>query len=247
MSGTAAPTDPRSAQDGGRTPAGAEKPARNTGAAEGAFEAPGARQRLFIGQMNDGRVSERRREILEAAALLFAERGYAATSMRDIAERVGLLGGSLYYHIKSKEALFVEVHDLALEDAGARIRAAAAGLTDPWQRLEAACIRMLEIQLDPHSITMPLMNDFRSVPEPVRQRLVARRDDYERIFLDIIAALPLDPAIDRKIYRILLLSQLNTVSTWYRPGALGPEEIGRQIVTIFRHDGRGPAGAGATA
>ncbi len=239
MNGTAAPTNPRRdpAQPANH-PATEPPPPHGTAATSagtGAGVGLGERQKLFIGQMDDGRVSERRREILEAAALLFAERGYAASSMRDIAERVGLLGGSLYYHIKSKEALFVEVHDLALEDAAVRIRASIRGLDDPWARLEAACIQMLEIQLDPHSITMPLMNDFRAVPPPVRSRLVAKRDDYERIFTDLIAALPLADTVDRRLYRILLLSQLNTVSTWYRPEGRTPEDIGRQIVSIFRH------------
>ena len=62
-------------------------------------------------------LSERHRDILEAAATLFAERGYAATSVRDIGEKVGLLGGSLYHYIKSKEALFVRIHDMALQVA----------------------------------------------------------------------------------------------------------------------------------
>ena len=58
----------------------------------------------------------RRREILEIAAQLFARKGYRGTSMRDIGERAGVLGGSLYHHIKSKDALFVELHNAALDD-----------------------------------------------------------------------------------------------------------------------------------
>ena len=179
--------------------------------------------------------SERYQEILEAAAALFAERGYAATSVRDIGERVGLLGGSLYHYIKSKEALFVKIHDTALEVAAEQVRQAIAGVSDPWEKLEAACVRMLEIQLDPHSITMPLMNDFQSTPLEVRERLVARRDIFEQTFRDLVDGLPLDPAIDRGIYRLLLLTILNNISGWYRQGRLTPADIGRQIVLVFRH------------
>lgn len=179
--------------------------------------------------------SERYQEILEAAAALFAERGYAATSVRDIGERVGLLGGSLYHYIKSKEALFVKIHDTALEVAEEQIREAVTPLSDPWEKLEAACVRMLEIQLDPHSITMPLMNDFQSTPPDIRERLVARRDIFERTFRDLVDELPLDPAIDRGIYRLLLLTLLNNISDWYRQGRLTPADIGRQILLVFRH------------
>ncbi len=181
-------------------------------------------------------VSERYREILEAAAALFAERGYLATSVRDIGERVGLLGGSLYHHIKSKDALFIAIHDAALQAAGDLIEQEIAAYAEPWRRLEVACIALLEIQLDPNSLTMPLMNDFRAVPEEVRQHLVAKRDTFEQIFVTLIAELPLDPRLDRKLYRLLLLNLLNSVVAWYRKGPLSPADIGRQIVLIFRHE-----------
>lgn len=183
-----------------------------------------------------GDVSERYREILEAAATLFAERGYLATSVRDIGERVGLLGGSLYHHIKSKDALFIAIHDAALQAAGDLIEQEIATATDPWRRLELACIALLEIQLDPNSLTMPLMNDFRAVPDEVRHHLVAKRDAFEQIFVALIAALPLDPRLDRKLYRLLLLNLLNSVVAWYRRGPLSPADIGRQVVLIFRHE-----------
>lgn len=184
-------------------------------------------------------ISDRHRDILEAAATLFAERGYVATSVRDIGERVGLLGGSLYHYIKSKEALFVKIHDTALQVAENRIRDAVAPLDDPWDRLEAACVTMMDIQLDPNSITMPLMNDFKAVPPDVRERLVAKRDEFERIFVALISDLPLDSRLDRGVYRLLLLTLLNNVSVWYREGRLTPEEIGRQILAIFRHQATG--------
>lgn len=188
----------------------------------------------FTSQIFEGELSPRHREVLEAAASLFAERGYAATSVRDIGERVGLLGGSLYHYIKSKDALFIRIHDTALEVAGERIRAAVEALGDPWDRLEAACVTMLEIQLDPHSITMPLMNDLHVVPAEVRAQLIARRDSFEKIFVDLVAALPLDPKVERGIYRLFLLTLLNNVSVWYRPDRLSPRQIAQQMVLIFR-------------
>ncbi len=203
-------------------------------------EPPNSPQRTitprFPRSLFKGDVSERYREIVEAAATLFAERGYLATSVRDIGERVGLFGGALYHHIKSKDALFIAIHDLALQAAGDLIEEEIAAAVDPWQRLEIACIVLLEVQLDPASLTMPLMNDFRAVPEEIRHHLVAKRDAFEQIFVGLIAALPLDPALDRKLYRLLLLNLLNGVVAWYRKGVLSPADIGRQILRIFRHE-----------
>ena len=179
----------------------------------------------------------RREEILAIAAQLFARKGYRGTSMRDIGEASGVLGGSLYHHIKSKDALFVELHNGALDEAEARIAAAVADVADPWERLEVACVALLEVQLAPDSLTTPMMNDFREVPDDVRMQLVARRDRFEELFRAIVADLPLPAGIDRSIYRNLLLSQLNAAADWFRPGRLTPREIAVQVARIFRHEG----------
>lgn len=180
--------------------------------------------------------SDRRRQILEIAAQLFARKGYRGTSMRDIGEEAGVLGGSLYHHIKSKDALFVELHDAALVAAAERIATAIADHENPWQRLEAACVALLEIQLDPDSLTLPMMNDFREVPTEVRKALIQSRDSFENQFRLLVDALHLPDDIDRSIYRNLLLSQLNTAANWYRPGRLTPAQLARQIAILFRHE-----------
>lgn len=183
----------------------------------------------------DGDVSPRKRQILEIAARLFARNGYRGTSIRDIGEQAGVLGGSLYHHIRSKDALFVELHNAALDAAEEKIAAAMAVQGDPWARLEAACVALAEIQLDPDSLTLPLMNDFREVPEDVRGQLVARRDAFETLFRALVDDLPLPADMDRSLYRNLLLSLLNRAGDWYRPGRMSPADIGRQVARIFRH------------
>lgn len=180
--------------------------------------------------------STRRRQILDIAAQLFARKGYRGTSMRDIGEQAGVLGGSLYHHIKSKDALFVELHNAALDGAAHRIEEAICGQCDPWAKLEAASATLLEIQLAPDSLTTPMMNDFREVPEAVRAQLIARRDRFEEQFRLLVTALPLPDHIDRSIYRNLLLSQLNSAADWYRAGRISPAEIAAQILAVFRHD-----------
>lgn len=180
-------------------------------------------------------ISLRRQEILEIAARLFAKKGYRGTSMRDIGVQAGVLGGSLYHHVKSKDALFISLHNQALDAAAEKIEDAISRCSDPWDRLEAACTAHLEIQLDSASITMPMMNDFREVPTDVRVQLINRRDAFEAIFEKVVADLPLPPQFDRSIYRNLLLSQLNSAADWYRPGRLTPAAIAYQIALLFRH------------
>lgn len=193
------------------------------------------------GSVPAGRDGSREEAILAAAAALFAERGYAATSIRDIGEKVGLLGGSLYHYIKSKDALFIRIHDDALHTAEQAIRAAIAEQSEPQERLATACRVLLAIQLDPDSLTMPLMNDFRAVPPAVREKLIERRDAFERLFAELVDATELPAGVDAGIYRILLLSTINGADSWYRPGRLSLDEVTRQILRIYAVPGQSDA------
>jgi AcrR family transcriptional regulator len=191
--------------------------------------------RLSLRTRFSAAVSPRRREILEIAGRLFARNGYKGTSIREIGEASGVLGGSLYHHIRSKDALFTELHDASHDAAEHGIRDAIKSVGDPWGRLETACAVLLEIQLDPDTLTQPLMNDFRDVPVTVQRILIAKRDRFEDVFRDLVDVLPLPMEIDRSIYRNLLLASLNSASGWYRPGGLGPKEIAHQLICVFRH------------
>lgn len=176
----------------------------------------------------------RREEIYAIAAQLFARNGYRDTSIRDIGQEAGVLGGSLYHHIKSKDALFAELHNAALDEAQRKIAEAIGQVEDPWDKLEAACATLLEIQLAPESLTRPMMNDFHEVPESLRAELIVRRDRFEDLFRDLVDLLPLPAEIDRSVYRNLLLVLLNAANQWYRAqGRLTPAEIGRQVALLF--------------
>ncbi len=130
----------------------------------------------------------RQEKVLAAGAQLFATRDYAGTSIRDIGEKVGLLAGSHHHYIRLKEALFVRIHDRALNEAEAEIRRAIDDVADPDERLAVACRTLLAIRLDPDSLTTSLMNDLRAVPETVRELLVATRDAFAGLFRDLVAA-----------------------------------------------------------
>jgi hypothetical protein len=64
--------------------------------------------------------------------------------------------------------------------------------------------------------------------------LTALRDAYERLFADLIAALPLAPDVDRSGLRLMLLGALNWSQSWYRPGGDSPAAIARRFVGLLR-------------
>jgi AcrR family transcriptional regulator len=178
--------------------------------------------------------SDRFTEILDAAAQLFAVKGYGGTSIRDVADSVGLLSGSLYHHIRSKEGLFLDVHRRALEQAGDRIRLAVDRQKKPWKRLEAACVALAQIMLDRNSLFLAITDDIARLPPVIRPELLRQRGRFESIFVDIIDQLSLDPKVDKEIFTLALMSTLTATATWFRLDHVSPSDIGRQIFEIYR-------------
>ena len=91
-----------------------------------------------------------RRALLESAARLFAEKGFAATSLDEVAAEARVTKGAVYHHFANKQALFEAVADLAEEDACAAILAAAAAeAPDTWRGAVAGLDSFLERCMDP--------------------------------------------------------------------------------------------------
>lgn len=178
--------------------------------------------------------SARRAEILEAAAKLFSRRGYDGVGMREIADAAGILGGSLYYHFKSKQQIYIEVHRAALAGSAKRISLGLENVSGSWERLEAAIAAQLEGQLDPASVTWPMINDKAAISGEMRDALIADRDAFENQYRLLIEELPLPARVDRSVLRLSLLATLNSITTWYQPGKLTPREIASQIVAIIQ-------------
>lgn len=178
--------------------------------------------------------SERRMELLAAAAQHFAMRGYAATSMRDIAADAGLLAGSMYHHFASKDEMLFEAYKVGVARVIEVHNAAIDGVIEPWARLEAACVAHLECLLteDPLARLLPL--DLRPLPADLRRRLVAERDRYERRFVAAVKAVGMTKSGDDRLARMMLLGALNWTPTWYRRDGEPPRRIAQAYVRMLR-------------
>jgi AcrR family transcriptional regulator len=179
----------------------------------------------------------RRDDVLEAAAALFASKGYAATSIRDIAQQVGILSGSLYYHFDSKEQLLLEAHARGVAQVTEAVEGALEDAGDaPWDRMAAACRAHLAVLLGPSPFSQVITPQFPShFDGEVRATLLRQRDGYEATFRELVAALPLPDAVSPRLFRLALLGALNWTPTWYQPGGGdGPAAIADGIVDAFR-------------
>jgi AcrR family transcriptional regulator len=96
------------------------------------------------------RQAEATRALLVGVAReLFAERGYAATSIEEIIQRAGVARGALYHHFAGKEALFRAVYDAVQADTASRVVAAALACPDPWTGVRAGLSAFLDACLEP--------------------------------------------------------------------------------------------------
>lgn len=182
------------------------------------------------------RADNRLAAVLDAAAALFAARGYAAASMRDIAGASDMLPGSLYYHFAAKEDLLCEVYRRGVEELREGVRAALAqAALDPWERLEAACRAHLEILLRRSDYAQVLIRVLPSDVPGAAARLKALRGDYEAVFRELVTALPLPAETDRRALRLMLLGALNWSRFWFdAEGRETPRSLARRFVRFLR-------------
>ncbi len=184
--------------------------------------------------MRAARSDNRLAQVRDAAARLFREKGYAFTSMRDIAAASGMLAGSLYYHFASKDDLLVAVYGEGVRRISEAVQYALARAGDPWERLERVCAAHLTALLeesDYGQVVIRVRPD--DVPE-VAAQLIELRDGYERLFGRAISALPLPSKADRRALRLMLLGALNWSQTWYRSGHDSPQTLARRFVNLLR-------------
>ena len=168
----------------------------------------------------------RQQEILEAAARVFHAKGYESTSIQDIADSVGILKGSLYYYITSKEDLLFEIIQGVHEEALKNLDRTAAVDGDALQKIRAFVV----IHFTHNAVNLVKMavffQDFRSLNGKRRELIVEERDLYDAFLRDLIRQGQKDgiicPDLDPKLAAITVLGMMNWIYHWYRPGGALP-------------------------
>lgn len=127
---------------------------------------------------------ERWPELVKVATEVFYERGYDGASLQDIADRLGMLKGSLYYYIHNKEDLLFEVINAVYEEGLTVVRAAAEIPGDPLERLERIIIAHVEQTCRNLTATAVYLHELNSLPKALRQKVDGK--SYQGVFLDVL-------------------------------------------------------------
>ncbi len=168
-------------------------------------------------------------EIFDAAASLFTEKGFHATSMQDIADAVGIRKGSLYYHISGKEELLFQISHAAISAITEQLEDIATAPLSPSQKLRLAVENHVETLCDKLDLMSVFLKESHTLTAEQQAQIFTYRRRYEELMREIlqqgIAAGEFRP-LDVSATSNGLLGMLNWMIYWYRPdGRLAPDEI----------------------
>jgi AcrR family transcriptional regulator len=168
--------------------------------------------------------------VLQVAARLFREQGYAATSLRDVARAAGMLPGSLHYRFATKEDILAALMERAIDRLIEGVIAASTKGTTPLERLRLAMIEHVRILLSREDSVYVLLYDWRSLSPAVERAIARQRRRYEQFADELLAqaaaSASLKPDVDLYLIRQFGFGAANWVAQWYDPkGPYTPEQI----------------------
>ncbi|MFC9589731.1 TetR/AcrR family transcriptional regulator [Streptomyces sp. NPDC056944] len=197
---------------------------------------------------------ERRRELLDTAAEVFAAQGYNATTVRKIADAAGMLAGSLYYHFDSKESMLDEILATFLDELWEGYDAVLDAGLGPRETIEALVTESFR-EIDRHRAAVAIYQkeSLHLVDLPRFGYLTDSQRRFEKAWLGTleqgVAAGVFRADLDVRLTYRFVRDTVWVAASWYRPGGQhSPEEIARQYLSMVL-DGiavRDPEATGAS-
>jgi AcrR family transcriptional regulator len=189
---------------------------------------------------------KRDQEVLDAAAKIFYERGYSAASVQDVADELGILKGSLYHYIKTKEDLLFRLLDGVHEDVDRVLEEVQAedGL-GPVERLEEYVRRQVAHNVKNLVRITIYYHEMDRLSDDRRKEILKRRAVHTAFVVDLIregqAEGVVDPDLDPKIAANCVFATIIWTYRWYRQGRWSRTAVADQCAS-FAVRGLLPAG-----
>jgi AcrR family transcriptional regulator len=176
-------------------------------------------------------------EILDAAAAVFAEKGYHGASTKDIADRLGIRQGSLYYYFTSKEVALAEVCRIGVDGFVKGLTAILATDDAPADKLRAAVLNhMAPIASRRHYVKV-FLKERQNLTGAALRDVKERAEEYERLFERLlaegIAAGAVRADLDRRLSVLAALGMCNSAVDWFDPARGRIDAIARQYADIL--------------
>ncbi|MDT8421437.1 MAG: TetR/AcrR family transcriptional regulator [Desulfuromonadales bacterium] len=179
----------------------------------------------------------RKQIILKEAASLFREKGYLASTLRELARRAGVQGGSIYHHFSSKQEILFLLMDNTMNDMIERLSTTIAELDCPLARLRHAIRLHIEYHIFGPDETYITEDELRNLDTENYRRIIAKRDRYQQIFEEIIAdgkARLNWQVSDVKLFARAIIQMCAGVTRWYKTNdTFSIDEIAEQYFNLL--------------
>lgn len=172
---------------------------------------------------------DRKEQIYSTARSLFSERGYPATTVRDIAREMNMQAGSLYAHIESKEDVLWEIVNRAANQFLGAVEPIASSEAGAAEKLRGMVRAHVGVVADNLADATIYLYEWKFLGSERRASITARRNQYENLYRQVVeegVASGEFAHADPKMAARLVLSAVNWMPQWYNPsGYLLPSEV----------------------
>jgi len=185
-----------------------------------------------------------RAAILEAAAQLFAAKGFRGASMAELARACGVSKALLYHYYRDKEQLLFDTADSYMHRLLQLVAEARSLRLPPEQHLRILILRFMQEYRHSQARHMVLVQDVKFLNPTQRAQVVAKERQVVEAFAQAIAAI--QPRFGRKPLRVplamTLFGMINWTFTWLRgDGPLSYEDVAQIVAELFLHGAMGGA------
>lgn len=170
-----------------------------------------------------------REKIRAAAVQLFAEMGYHAAPLRDIATLAGIQAASIYYHYPSKQALLIEIMDTHMRQLNASLAEIISQPVDIAERLYEAIASHIRLHTTYKAEFFIIDTEIRALEGENREKILGLRDQYEHLLQHLLQE-GIDQGvlrpIDVKVASYAIIAMCTAVASWFRsPGRLTVQQV----------------------
>lgn len=187
--------------------------------------------------LREQKTARKKEEIIQAAVSVFMEKGYTGTTMEDVAAKLLMTKGSVYYYFKDKQELLYQSQKMLLEKSIENIEAIKQAQDLPViERLRKSMIVHIEYLISERSGFETMVDPERYFSETQVEKIIKLRNNYEKNFDQLLTEgieRNIFASLDIKIVRNIILGAMNWVIQWYSPKGEKDEREVAELISDY--------------
>ena len=195
---------------------------------------------MSVATIRTDKADSSRTRILDAAARLFREEGYATVSLRAIAAAAGMKAGSVYYHFDSKQAIVIEILDTGITAVHEKLEHVIENLpagVSAGDAIRAGILTHLQALFEFSDYSSANVRIYAQVPSSARQSNRKLRRDYEALWGRMLERLlrngEIRESVDHRAFILLLIGSLNATLEWFDPARGSLPQLANSFAEIM--------------